>query len=133
MTRLRGIAGQFGIAFQLRDDILDLSWEKGRDRTANDVREGKPSYLVAWLEERGGLSRGERSRLRELLSTDRDATDEAEVLWFENLVRERGAVHASTQYQRRLFRGALDALRELESANGRFGLILERLMTRLAL
>ncbi|MEY3013953.1 MAG: hypothetical protein RIT45_2688 [Pseudomonadota bacterium] len=91
-----------GLAFQLRDDLLDLVGSKGRGAAGADLREGKltlPGRLAL-----RGASADEEAALRALLARaaagDRPADDEVAhwVAW----MHERGGVEAG--------RAALDAL-----------------------
>lgn len=38
---------RLGVLYQLHDDVRDLWGDKGREKTGNDLREGKPSAVVA--------------------------------------------------------------------------------------
>jgi len=40
---------ELGPLFQVRDDVIDLTVGKGRDRIGSDIREGKRSFMVAWM------------------------------------------------------------------------------------
>jgi geranylgeranyl diphosphate synthase, type I len=67
---------ELGVLFQLQDDVLDLYGDKGRERAASDLFEGKVSALVvAHLERRPS----DRAWLRELLCAPRHETSVAEV------------------------------------------------------
>ncbi len=44
---LAGAFAQFGLLYQIHDDVLDLWGDKGREQRGNDLREGKPSAVVA--------------------------------------------------------------------------------------
>lgn len=51
LERLSDYGESAGALFQLQDDLLDLVGSKGRERRGADLREGKLSYLVAWIYE----------------------------------------------------------------------------------
>jgi geranylgeranyl pyrophosphate synthase len=53
LEHLSDYGEEAGALFQLQDDLLDLVGSKGRERRGADLREGKLSYLVAWVYERG--------------------------------------------------------------------------------
>ena len=45
-TAARELGEQIGLAFQIRDDLLDFIGTKGRGQRGADIREGKPSWPV---------------------------------------------------------------------------------------
>lgn len=76
------IGDELGPAFQIRDDVLDLSSAKGRGGEIGcDIREGKPSILVAHALAAPELAAEDRTRLLEILSRDRASTTAADVEW----------------------------------------------------
>ncbi|MEM8961467.1 MAG: polyprenyl synthetase family protein [Acidobacteriota bacterium] len=70
-------ARHLAVLFQLQDDLVDLWGEKGRGRVGNDIREGKPSALVAFALAR--LSRDEALHLFQVLEQPRDETSDEDV------------------------------------------------------
>lgn len=87
-----GFATEFrrlGILFQLQDDVLDLYGDKGRERAANDLYEGKVSALVV---EHVRLHPGDREPLLDLLRTPRCSTSAEAVEWAVRRFQEGGAV-----------------------------------------
>ncbi|MGQ4914298.1 MAG: polyprenyl synthetase family protein [Candidatus Asgardarchaeia archaeon] len=48
LRMLREYGKNIGPAFQIRDDLLDLTEGKGRDAIGNDIREGKRSLMVVY-------------------------------------------------------------------------------------
>ena len=76
------LGDELGPAFQVRDDILDLSTGKGRGGEIGcDIREGKPSILVAHALAQPQLAGDRRTRLLEILARPREETDHAAVDW----------------------------------------------------
>lgn len=89
-------AQALGVLFQVQDDYLDLYGEKGRDRRATDVAEGKISFFVAHVYERGDDR--EKARLREILRKDRVRTSDAEIEEALALFDRTGARAAALSY-----------------------------------
>lgn len=82
-----------GLAFQIRDDLLDLTPGKGRGREIGcDVREGKPSCLAADALESGDLAPSERERLVSILARARSESSPSDVEWVMTLYRRSGCV-----------------------------------------
>ena len=79
-----------GPAFQIRDDVLDLSAGKGRDSIGNDIKEGKRSILVVYALE--GAKQDEKTRLMGILNKPREETTNDDVLWVIDLFKRTGAI-----------------------------------------
>lgn len=67
---------KLGLLFQIQDDLLDIYGQKGRDKKATDVAEGKISALVAYVNsEATSVDKQELSRILRLpreKTTDQD-------------------------------------------------------------
>jgi len=91
-----------GPAFQIRDDLLDLTEGKGRGGEIGcDLREGKPSILFAFVfDERAGTE-SERSQLAAIAAKGREETTLDDIRWAMNLYETTGAIaHAEDEAQR---------------------------------
>lgn len=88
LKRLREFARLGGLAFQIRDDLLDLQGDKGRN-AGSDVREGKRTLLVIHAARRAGA--GDRRRLFRILDKPRASTTHADVQWVLELFRRTEA------------------------------------------
>lgn len=87
------VGDQLGPAFQMRDDIIDLTHGKGRGgQIGCDIREGKPSFLFAWTVEHGNLSDQDRERLIAVMGADRNDSTQQDVEWVIDLYRATGAL-----------------------------------------
>ena len=87
-----------GPAFQIRDDLLDLSQGKGRGGEIGcDLKEGKPSIWIAYVFERKAGSDADRARLLEVLSRPREETTTEDVEWAIRLFRETGGLEFARQ------------------------------------
>jgi len=70
-------AMDLGMLFQVQDDLLDVYGEKGRDRVATDVAEGKVSILVAHVNEHATAE--DKRTLSEILHKPREKTSDADI------------------------------------------------------
>jgi geranylgeranyl diphosphate synthase type I len=66
-----------GVLFQMQDDLLDLYGEKGRDRRATDIAEGKISILVAQFFE--DAAQPDRDRMLTILRKPREQTSDTDI------------------------------------------------------
>ncbi|MGA1779477.1 MAG: polyprenyl synthetase family protein [Planctomycetota bacterium] len=104
MELLWCLGDELGPAFQIRDDVLDLTAGKGRGGEIGcDIREGKPSILVAHALSRAEHPPADRDRLLAILARERDETTEEETRWAIDLFEA----------------GGLDRLRALRSPSPR--------------
>ena len=85
---LREFSTLAGIAFQIRDDLLDLEGGKGR-RRGSDVLEGKRTILTVHAAQHAEPQH--RAKLFAILGRARAAKSPAEVRWVLDLYRELGA------------------------------------------
>ncbi len=78
-----------GIAFQIRDDLLDIQGRKGRD-AGSDIREGKRTLMV--IHAASSSPDGDSRKLFHILNKRRDDNTTADVRWACNLFRTTGAI-----------------------------------------
>jgi geranylgeranyl pyrophosphate synthase len=119
-----------GPAFQIRDDILDLTTGKGRGGEIGcDLREGKPSIFFAHIIDTRKGSGEDRRKLVEIVSRPREATTPEDVAWAIDFYRETGALDFADEEARRFQRRAEEVIerlplddhgREVFQAIGRF-------------
>ncbi len=85
-------AQALGLAFQLRDDLLDLLGTKGRGAAGADLREGKPT-MPMWLA-LADAPASESLSIRATLASAAagQAVDEAEIARIVAVIRERGGL-----------------------------------------
>lgn len=94
---------RLGPAFQIRDDIIDLTEGKGRGGEIGcDIREGKPSIFYAHCLEQLDPTDPRRTRLIEIIRRDREETTAAEVQEVIEIFREVGAFEFADRECRRL-------------------------------
>ncbi|MDD4279262.1 polyprenyl synthetase family protein [Candidatus Sumerlaeota bacterium] len=84
---------QIGLAlgplFQIRDDVIDLTANKGRAEIGSDIREGKRSVLVAIACDRAPQT--QTQKLLQILDTPRMENTTDEILWCRDLFDQCGA------------------------------------------
>ncbi len=97
-------AQDLGVLFQIQDDYLDLYGEKGRDHRATDIAEGKVSYFVAHVYERG--TPAQRDALSRIIKKPREQTSEADIDRALAIIEEVGAKDAARAYMGRILEGA---------------------------
>ncbi len=100
-----------GPAFQIRDDIIDLTEGKGRDDIGNDIKEGKRSILVVYALERA--SDEEKNKLIEILNKPREETTRDDVLWVMELFKKTGAIDRASKKAENLIENAKEIIQPL--------------------
>jgi geranylgeranyl diphosphate synthase type I len=85
---LRAFARGAGVAFQIKDDVLDVVGGKGR-AVGSDVLEGKRTVMAAYAFERAPGDEGRR--LIEILNRPRERTTASDVAWVHALYARTGA------------------------------------------
>ncbi|MCZ6795744.1 MAG: polyprenyl synthetase family protein [Planctomycetota bacterium] len=103
-----------GPAFQIRDDIIDLTEGKGRGGEIGcDIREGKPSIFFAHVQDRRVGRQEDRRRLVEIFQRDRQDTTEEDIRWAIDFFREHGAIDFAQSEANRLVGEAEEILGRL--------------------
>jgi geranylgeranyl pyrophosphate synthase len=91
VNSLWNLGGNLGTAFQIRDDIIDLTEGKGRGgEIGNDIKEGKPSILFAHALSKGDLE--EKEKLIEIMKKPREKTTKEDVQWVIALYAKYGTI-----------------------------------------
>ena len=88
-----------GAAFQIHDDVLNLTGEKqyGKE-TCGDLYEGKRTLMLLHLFENG--SPLEKDRLRTILAKPRQSRSRREVEWVYDLMQHHGSIEYARQAAR---------------------------------
>jgi len=106
---LRKLGESLGPAFQIRDDILDLTAGKGRGgASGSDIREGKASILYAHALAHSSPAEGER--LLAVMRKPREETTDADVAAVLGLYEQCGSVAFAQETADRLIQQAQRAL-----------------------
>jgi geranylgeranyl diphosphate synthase, type II len=97
----------FGAAFQIQDDILNLTGDYGRygKEIAGDLFEGKRTLMLIHLLKR--CSARDRERLRRFLTQPRGERTQAEVDWIYQIMRRHGGIEYARRTARQLAGAAL--------------------------
>lgn len=104
-----------GPAFQIRDDIIDLTAGKGRGGEIGcDIKEGKASIMYARALET--CAPRERARLIAIMGKPREATTKSDVAWVIGLYRRLGCIDFAQEYAARLVRRARRVIEKMPSA-----------------
>lgn len=91
---------RLGLLFQVQDDLLDIVGDKGRERRATDLAEGKLSYPVVWALEHAAA--GPAGELAEILATPRGETSDVQMDRGVGILERSGAVMATVERLRTL-------------------------------
>jgi geranylgeranyl diphosphate synthase, type II len=95
-----------GAAFQIQDDVLNLTGGEGYGKEANgDILEGKRTLMLGHVfrASKGGV----RTRLRDILAVDRENRSRDDVAWVCGLMEERGSLEHALGVARGLAGAAL--------------------------
>jgi len=112
VQRIQALGECMGVAFQIRDDLLDLTAGKGRGGViGNDIREGKASILYAHA-----LSTADPEQRQELLRVmraPRDETTDEDVECVRRMYEELGSTEFAAQKADGLVATAFDAIERI--------------------
>jgi geranylgeranyl pyrophosphate synthase len=124
---IEALGEDMGAAFQIRDDMIDLTAGKGRGNvTGNDIREGKPSILYAHAI--SAAAPGQKEDLIRIMRKVREETTEADVEWVKELYRRLGSVEFARAEAERLVARAFEAIGRLPAPKRDFFRQLTRYM-----
>ncbi len=108
------VGAQLGPAFQIKDDLLDLTDGKGRGGEQGcDIREGKPSILFAHTLGSHQVSESDKKQLVAILAKAREQTSDDEVQWVRELYQRSGAGQFAEREMRRRVEFAVQELASL--------------------
>jgi geranylgeranyl pyrophosphate synthase len=109
---IQALSESMGAAFQIRDDVIDLTVGKGRGGVLGcDIREGKPSILYAHALNEAGAD--DRAMLVEVMARPRDRVDEDDVEAVRELYERMGSVEFATDEAERLVEQAYRTLEQI--------------------
>jgi geranylgeranyl pyrophosphate synthase len=98
-----------GMAFQIRDDIIDLTKGKGRGGEIGcDIKEGKRSLIA--IHSINTSSKNERQELLNILDKPREKTSSNEIHKVINLYNKNGSIEYAQKVGRKLVNTALKGL-----------------------
>jgi geranylgeranyl pyrophosphate synthase len=117
---LREFALPAGVAFQIKDDLLDLVDGKGR-QPGSDVFEGKRTLLVTYAWQ--ASSPQERRRLFEILNQPRALKTPGDVVWVHDLFRRTKAYERAERLANQFINQALGKLLDLPETPAKYRFI----------
>ena len=128
IEKIKKLGRNMGPAFQIRDDLLDLTRGKGRGGVeGNDIREGKPSILYAHSLQ--AAAPGDRRRLVEIMNKNRSDTTDADVQEAVGIWERAGSLDYARETAEKLTRQALETLEEIPFKDKPFFRQIVRFMT----
>lgn len=105
-----------GPAFQIRDDLIDLTHGKGRGGViGSDIKEGKPSFLYAYTLSKAGAA--DKERLIEIMLKPRETTSTRVVDEVIRLYKKYDAINYSQSFAERLVEKAFKTIEEIPVEN----------------
>lgn len=116
IEKIWGLGKSMGPAFQIRDDLIDLTEGKGRGGViGSDIKEGKPSFLYAYT--LNVADAADRERLVEIMLKPREKTTSREVEEVIALYRKYDAINYSQSYAEGLVERAFKTIEEIPVEN----------------
>lgn len=93
LSAIRRYGDFVGPAFQIRDDVIDLTEGKGRGEKGCDIKEGKPSFLVVYTAARCNAE--EKAKMFEVLNMPRKTKTVSDISWVSRLFERYNAINAA--------------------------------------
>ena len=105
-----------GPAFQIKDDLIDLTVGKGRGGViGSDIKEGKASFLYAYTLEIA--NNDDKASLIEIMAKQRDETTDDDVQYVLNIYNKHGAIDHAQKYANDLIKQTYDIIDEIPTDN----------------
>jgi geranylgeranyl diphosphate synthase type I len=95
IEKIKEFGLKIGPAFQMTDDLLDLTEGKGRDDIGSDIKEGKRSVMVVHCGSK--CEPDEKNRLFDILNKSRADTSKDDVLWVKKLFEKYGSIEYASK------------------------------------
>lgn len=101
-----------GPAFQIRDDLIDLTHGKGRGGViGSDIKEGKASFLYSYVLQ---IASGEqKKKLREIMLKPREETTTDDIEWVLDVYRQYDTMRYAQDYAENLVQQAYKTINEI--------------------
>jgi geranylgeranyl pyrophosphate synthase len=105
-----------GPAFQIKDDLIDLTIGKGRGGViGSDIKEGKASFLYAYTSELANDN--DKTSLIEIMTKQRDDTTDDDVKHVLDIYNKYGAIDHAQKYADDLIKQTYDIIDEIPANN----------------
>ncbi|MFH1445496.1 MAG: polyprenyl synthetase family protein [Nanoarchaeota archaeon] len=111
IDKIREFGMKLGPAFQISDDLLDLTIGKGREDIGSDICEGKRSMMVVHCAQ--NCSEEERKKLFNTLNKPREQTTKEDVLWVKDLFEKHGSMDYSRELAEKYMKDSKDTVSDL--------------------
>jgi geranylgeranyl pyrophosphate synthase len=121
IASLKKYGALVGPAFQIRDDIIDLTEGKGRGEKGCDIKEGKRSLLIVLVLSK--CTKEEEIQLLRILNKQRGQKSQADVEWVNQLFSKYSIIDLA---QQRAFDLADKSKEEIREFPKEFRLLLEQ-------
>ncbi len=116
LDSVKKLGRYMGPAFQIRDDVIDLTCGKGRGgEIGNDIREGKPSILFAHAMENASCE--EKKTLLAIIRQKREKTKPGDVEKIIDLYEQCGSLQFANEKARELTEKACEAVEDIPVEN----------------
>ncbi|MDO8142450.1 MAG: polyprenyl synthetase family protein [Candidatus Brocadiales bacterium] len=98
-----------GPAFQIRDDLIDLTHGKGRGGViGSDVKEGKASFLYSYALQ--VASTDDKKHLRDIMLKPRDETTDNDINWVLEIYKKYNVLKYAQDYAENLIKQAYNTI-----------------------
>lgn len=104
IQKIRAFGMKAGPAFQIADDVLDLTEEKGREEIGSDIKEGKRSIMVVHCST--ACTPKEKDQLFEILNKPREETTKEDIVQVKSLFEKYGSVDYAQKRAKELIQEA---------------------------
>ena len=111
ISKIINYGEKIGPAFQISDDILDLTSGKGRKEAGRDIKEGKKSILVIHCLSK--CSNDEKKKIISILDKDADKTTKADVDYAKKLFEKYGSIEYARKKTQNLSKEAKNEIKDL--------------------
>ena len=111
IDKIREFGMKLGPAFQISDDLLDLTLGKGREDIGSDIREGKRSLMVVHCA--NTCSPEEKTKLFNILDKPRNETTKEDILWVKELFEKYGSLDYSLNVANKFMTEAKSVISDL--------------------
>src|SRR3989344_2104161 len=117
-----------GPAFQIADDVLDMTEGKGRGEIGRDIKEGKRSIMIIHC--LGRCSHSEKERVLEILNRPPEDTTDRDVSFVKELFGKYGSVGYAKEKTAEMERAALSVADEVPELRGILYYFADKLVNR---
>ncbi|MEE9323113.1 MAG: polyprenyl synthetase family protein [Candidatus Aenigmarchaeota archaeon] len=100
--KIREFGMKAGPAFQMADDLLDLTRGKGRGEIGSDIKEGKRSIMAVHCSSK--CASKEKKRMFEILNKPREKTSKEDIIFVKELMEKHGSLEYASEKAKSLIK-----------------------------